>query len=74
MKFTRNKIAQIVFLVLFTCNTFATNATTEEEILSVVDPGVDPGSTPINDYLIPMLILGIAIGYRFLRKKTETVK
>jgi hypothetical protein len=29
---------------------------------------------PINDYLIPMLVLGILLGYRFLRKKTETVK
>jgi hypothetical protein len=34
----------------------------------------DTTVTPINDYLIPMLILGIAIGYRFMRKKTETVK
>jgi hypothetical protein len=29
---------------------------------------------PINDYLIPMLLLGFLLGYRFLRKKTETVK
>ena len=26
---------------------------------------------PINNYLIPMLLLGVAIGYRLLRKKTQ---
>jgi hypothetical protein len=30
-------------------------------------------ATPINDYLIPMLVLGIAIGFRLLKKKTKTV-
>ena len=34
----------------------------------------DTVDTPINDYLIPMLIIGIAIGYRFLKRKTEIVK
>ena len=29
---------------------------------------------PINDYLIPMLVLGIAIGFRLLRKRTAIVK
>ena len=29
--------------------------------------------TPINNYLLPMLVFGIAIGYRFLRIKTKRV-
>lgn len=29
---------------------------------------------PINDYLIPMLLLGILLGYLFLRKKTALIK
>jgi hypothetical protein len=33
----------------------------------------DNAVAPINDYLIPMLILGIVLGYRLLRKRTETV-
>jgi len=31
-------------------------------------------AAPINDYLIPMLVLGIAIGFHLLRKKTAIVK
>ncbi len=31
-------------------------------------------AAPINDYLIPMLVLGIAIGFRLLRKRTAIVK
>jgi hypothetical protein len=30
-------------------------------------------ATPINDYLLPMLVFGIAIGYWFLRIKTKRV-
>ena len=33
----------------------------------------DTTAAPINDYLIPMLIIGIVIGYHFLKRKTETV-
>ena len=66
MKNTRKKIAYIVLLALVTCNIFATNTATEEEILSVVDPGVDPGGTPIDTYILPMLILSIFVAYRLI--------
>jgi hypothetical protein len=36
------------------------------------DPGQDPGATPISDYIIPMLLLGIALSF-FLIKKKKTV-
>ncbi len=36
-------------------------------------PGADPGVSPINDYLIPMLLIGVALGYRLLKKKTQEV-
>ena len=39
-----------------------------------LNPGEDPGVSPINDYLIPMLVIGIAIGFHLLRKKTAIVK
>ena len=68
----------IVFVFsIFSMTSFAENTTGEED-LSAFDnpgePGGDPGVTPINDYLIPMLVLGIAIGFRLLRKKTAIVK
>ena len=34
----------------------------------------DTQDLPVNDYLIPMLVLGIAIGFRLLRKRTAIVK
>jgi hypothetical protein len=36
------------------------------------DPGTDPGIAPINDYIIPMIILGIVLSF-FLIKKKKTV-
>jgi hypothetical protein len=35
------------------------------------DPGQDPGAAPISDYIIPMLLLGIVLGF-FLFKKRKT--
>jgi len=37
----------------------------------LASPGEDPGVSPINDYLIPMLVLGIVLGF-FLMKKKKT--
>ena len=38
------------------------------------DPGQDPGTLPINDYIIPMLLIGIVIGYRLLKQKKLIAK
>ena len=35
------------------------------------DPGQDHGAAPINDFILPMLLLGIALGF-FLFKKRKT--
>jgi hypothetical protein len=35
------------------------------------DPPVDPGVSPINDYIIPMMALGIVLSF-FLLKKRKT--
>lgn len=35
------------------------------------DPPVDPGVAPINDYLIPMLIVVFVLGYRLLLAKKK---
>jgi hypothetical protein len=37
------------------------------------DPPVDPGISPINDYIIPMMVLGMALGLFMLKKKTQEV-
>ena len=77
MKHKLNKLAIVVLLSLFTCFTFASNTSGEEELSNFSnpgDPGADPGmTTPINDYLIPMLLLGSFMGYRLLKKKFISV-
>jgi len=37
------------------------------------DPGADPGVAPINDYIIPMLVVGIVLSF-FLHKKKKIAK
>ena len=67
----------VFVLSIFSLPAFASNTTDEEDFIAFVNPGDpagDPGATPINDYLIPMLFLGIIIGFRLLKKKTEIVK
>ena len=76
----KNNIKTLVIVFVFSiCSltTFAANPSGEEDLSTLANPGEpggDPGVTPISDYLIPMLVLGIAIGFRLLRKKTEIVK
>ena len=76
----KNNIKTLILalsLSVFSLTTFAANTSGEEDLATLAnpgDPGVDPGATPIKDYLIPMLVLGVAIGYRLLRKKTVIVK
>ena len=68
----------IVFVFsIFSMTSFAENTTGEEDLSTFANPGEpggDPGVSPINDYLIPMLVVGIAIGFHLIRKKTEIVK
>ena len=67
----------VLVFSIFSMTSFAANTVDDEDLATFVNPGDpagDPGATPINDYLIPMLVLGIAIGFRLLKKKTEIVK
>jgi hypothetical protein len=50
----------ISFLLLSSTQIFAQNPG---------DPPVDPGISPINDYIIPMMVLGMALGFFMLKKK-----
>jgi len=34
-----------------------------------LDPGADPGVSPINDYIVPMIVLGIVLSFFLLKKK-----
>ena len=75
----KNNIKTLVLVFVFSIfsfTAFAANTTGEEDLTTFTnpnDPGADPGA-PIDDYLIPMLVVGIAIGFHLIRKKTEIVK
>ena len=76
MKNNLKTLVVVLTLTLCSMTAFAANTSGEEDLATLAnpgDPGVDPGGTPISGYLVPMLVLGIAIGYRLLRKKTEIV-
>ena len=72
----RNNIKTIVLsftLSIYSLTTFAANSSGEEDFITMVDPsdpGSDPGA-PIGDYIIPMLLLGIATSF-YLFKKRKT--
>ena len=66
----KTKFTKIFYSLVFILTMNLMNAQIEEFVPDTTDNEV----VPINDYLVPMLVLGILLGYRFLRKKTETVK
>ncbi len=70
MKKTINKLF-ILFLLFSGITVFA-----EETIANPADGlnGGDPGGSPINDYIIPMLLVVLVFGYRVLivKKKVQT--
>jgi len=76
MKNNIKKLLLVLITSIFSLTTFASNTLSDEDLATFTNPGDpagDPGATPINDYLVPMLVLVIAIGFRLLRKKPEIV-
>jgi len=71
----KNNIKTLVLVFafsIFSVTTFAANSSGEEDLSTFADnpagaPG-DPGA-PINDYLVPMLLIGVIGGFYWLRKK-----
>lgn len=77
MKNSIKTLVLVIALSTFSMTLYAANPDGEEDFTTNSDPGDtggDPGVVPINDYLIPMLVLGFVIGYRLMRKKTEIVR
>jgi hypothetical protein len=71
----RNNIKTLVLsiaLSIYSITTFAANSSGNEDFMTMADPagpGSDPGVTPISDYIIPMLVLGIALSFYLLKKR-----
>jgi hypothetical protein len=70
----KNNIKTLVLsfaLSIYSMTTFAANSSGEEDFIAMFDPsnpGSDPGA-PISDFIIPMLIFGIALSFYLLKKR-----
>ena len=62
MKATKLTPIFYAFVFILTMNNMSAQETFESDT---------PDTAPINNYLIPMLLLGVGIGYHLLRKKTQ---
>ena len=62
----KTKYIKIALSIVFV---FAINTMNAQEVF----PENTTDTAPINDYIIPMLVIGIAMGYHLLRKKTQEV-
>ena len=70
----KNNALKIIVFCLMTLSSFN----------SIAQPGVEDASgtgnlegtdtAPISDYIIPMLLIGIVIGYRLLKHKKQFLK
>ena len=65
-----NKITKIVFTLVFFFGVSSVFAQFPEDPGDEVDPGDAPlDPAPIGDYILPMLVLGVATAYILLKKK-----
>ena len=71
----KNKaIKTIVFCVMFLSSI---NAIAQQPGINDVTGELeftDTSTTPISDYIIPMLLIGIVIGYRLFKQKKQLAK
>lgn len=58
------KIASLLFLLFLSTATFAQNPSEAPD-----DEDVPPA--PINDYVVPMLLAGVVLGYTFIKGKAK---
>lgn len=72
MKNNIKKLSLIFAFSICSMILFAANPNGQGDLSTMDDPAAapgDPGVSPINDYIVPMLILGIALSYHLLKKK-----
>ncbi len=72
----KNKaIKTIVFCVMIVSSINGIAQPGDDDAISDLEgTTVDANGTPISDYIIPMLLIGIVIGYRLLKQKKQFAK
>ena len=73
----KNIIKTIVFCVLIVSSINAIAQPSMEDAIregNLEDTAADASTTPITGYIIPMLLIGIVIGYRLFKQKKQLAK
>ena len=72
----KNNALKIIVFCLITLSSFNSIAQPGVEDASGTGnlEGTDAAASPISDYIIPMLLIGIVIGYRLLKQKKQFAK
>jgi hypothetical protein len=69
-----NALKIIVFCLIFLSSLNAIAQPGIEDALAGHLEGTDAAASPISGYIIPMLLIGIVIGYRLLKQKKQLAK
>ena len=73
----KNTIKTIVFCVMIVSSINAIAQPSMEDAIregNLEDTTADASTTPITGYIIPMLLIGIVIGYRLFKQKKQLAK
>jgi hypothetical protein len=73
----KNKVIKtVVFCLIFlsSLNGIAQSGPGSEASGTEALEGTDPIASPINDYIIPMLLLGAVLGFSLLKRKTNPAR
>ena len=70
----KNIIKTIVFCIMIVSSINAIAQPGIEDVIAGNLEDTTADTTPISDYIIPMLLIGIVIGYRLLKQKNQLVK
>ncbi len=73
MKNNAIKIIVFCLITLSSLNSIAQTPGTEDDIANG-NLESTTSDAPISDYIIPMLVIGIVIGYRLLKQKKQLAK
>ena len=70
-----NALKIIVFCLIFLSSLNAIAQPGDDDSSAIIGNLENPDTTaPISEYIIPMLLIGIVIGYRLLKQKKQLAK
>jgi hypothetical protein len=71
----KNNAIKIIVFCLITLSSL--NSIAQPSVQDAIEGNLentDAAASPISDYIIPMLVIGVVIGYRLLKQKKQFAK